>query len=297
MALTLAESAKLSLDLLNRGVIETIIEDSPLFDYLPFINVEGNSFKYNQENALGAVGFFAVNGTWTEASSTYTQKTSNLTILGGDVDVDNFIQRSRSQIQDQRAIQVQLKAKNVGRSYESGFIIGDTGTDPNSFDGIRNLVAAGQTVTAGAGGGALTLSLLDQMLDLVKGSKPDMLLMSRRTRRKLKSLLQASTHYVENGTTSFGRQVLHYDGIPVFASDWQPDTEADGASGNVLSSIYAIYFSEGDGVCGLQNGSIETVDIGQLETKDAFRTRIRWYCSLAILRDSAIARLKAINAS
>ena len=56
MALTLSESAKLSTDMLQRGVIETIIEESPLFDYLPFVTVEGNSFKYNQENALGGAG-------------------------------------------------------------------------------------------------------------------------------------------------------------------------------------------------------------------------------------------------
>ena len=104
MALTLAESAKLSLDMLARGVIETIIEASPMFNYLPFITVEGNSFKYNQENTLGGASFFGVNSIWTEAAATYTQKTANLAILGGDADVDNFIERTRSNIQDQRAI-------------------------------------------------------------------------------------------------------------------------------------------------------------------------------------------------
>ena len=43
MALTLAESAKLSLDMLQRGVIETIIEESPVFDWLPFITVGGTA--------------------------------------------------------------------------------------------------------------------------------------------------------------------------------------------------------------------------------------------------------------
>ena len=56
--------------------------------------------------------------------------------------------------------------------------------------------------------------------------KPDVLLMSKRTRRKLKSLLAASTHYVETGESSFGRQVLFYDGIPVLVWDFISDTEA-----------------------------------------------------------------------
>jgi hypothetical protein len=45
MALSLAESAKLSLDMLQRGVVETVISVSPELEYLSFINVEGNSFS------------------------------------------------------------------------------------------------------------------------------------------------------------------------------------------------------------------------------------------------------------
>jgi len=297
VALTLSESAKLSNDMLQRGVIETIIEESPLFDYLPFITVEGNSFKYNQENALGGASFFAVNAQWTEGTATFTQKTANLSILGGDADVDNFIQRVRSNVQDQRAIQTQLKAKSVARGFEQTCITGDSTVDTNSFDGLIRLAPSAQTLEVGATGGALTLALVDQLIDLVKGGKPDVLLMSRRTRRKLKALLSASAHYVESGTSDFGRQVMFYDGIPVYVSDFQSDTETGSGGGSALSSMYAIQFSESDGLCGLQNGSIEVVDIGQLETKDASRVRIRWYVGLALLRDSAIARLRSINAS
>src|SRR5437660_5500387 len=139
MALTRSQSPKLSLDMLQRGVIETIIEESPVLDRLPFITVEGNSFKYNQENTLGGAAFYAVNAVWSEATATFTQKTANLSILGGDADVDNFIQRTRSNIQDQRAIQTQLKAKSVARSFETTFITGDITTDSNAFDGMRRL--------------------------------------------------------------------------------------------------------------------------------------------------------------
>jgi hypothetical protein len=295
MALTLAESAKLSLDMLQRGVIETIIEDSPMLDFLPFITVEGNSFKYNQENTLGGASFFAVNATWTEATATFTQKTANLSVLGGDADVDNFIQRTRSNIQDQRAIQTALKAKSVARKFEDTFIIGDVGVDSNSFDGLRVLAVAAQEITMGVNGGALTLAKLDETIDLVKGGKPDILLMSKRTRRKLKSLLQASAHYVESGE-QFGRQVMFYDGIPVHVSDFEPDTETEGTE-TAASSIYAIHFSESDGLVGLQNGGIEAIDVGQLESKDGARVRIRWYVGLALLRDTALARLRGINAS
>lgn len=235
---------------------------------------------------------------WSEATATFTQKTASLAILGGDADVDNFIQRTRSDVHDQRAIQTALKAKDVARKWEQTLIAGDTATDTNSFDGIKKLAPAGQVMYPAAAGGSLTLALLDQLIDLVKGGKPDVLLMSKRTRRKLKSLLAASAHYVESGESSFGRQVLMYDGIPVLVSDFIPDNEAaDNGTGNTFSSIYALQLSAADGLVGLTNGGLEVIDVGQLESKDASRVRVRWYVGLALLRDTAIARMNGVAAA
>jgi len=96
---------------------------------MPFLDIQGNSFKYNQENTLGGASFYPVNGTWSEAAATFTQKTASLAILGGDADVDNFEQRVRSNINDQRAIQTHFKAKDVARKWEQTVIYGDTSVD------------------------------------------------------------------------------------------------------------------------------------------------------------------------
>lgn len=52
MAITLAEAAKLSNDILLVGVIETIIYDSPILQTLPFIEIVGNGLTYNQTCTL-----------------------------------------------------------------------------------------------------------------------------------------------------------------------------------------------------------------------------------------------------
>jgi hypothetical protein len=275
-------------------VIETILEDSPILAMLPFETIEGNSFKYNRENALGGAQYYAVNGVWTEATATFTQATSNLAILGGDADVDNFIQRVRSNIQDQRAVQTALKAKSVVRAFEDSFFYGDVSLDANSFDGLMTLVTSGQVVDANA---ALALGThVDVMIDKVLGGKPDLIVTTRKQRRALKALLAASAHYVERGESSFGRQVMLYDGIPVEISDFLVDTETTSAkTGGTQSSMYAIHFSAADGVVGLQNGALDVIDIGQLESKDAQRVRIRWYVSIALLRVSAVGRVKRLN--
>ncbi len=296
MVLLLAEAAKLSTDSLRRGVIETILKDSPVLGMLPFMTIEGNSYRYTQENGLGSADFYAVNSTWTESAATFTQASATLAILGGDADVDNFIQRTASNVQDQRAVQVAKKAKALAHRFEECFVGGSTAADPNAFNGLARLITnTDQVVEAGADGAALTLAMVDDLVDRVKGGKPDALLMSKRSRRKLKSLLQASAHYVERGESSFGRQVMMYDGIPVEVSDFIPDDELQGGSEAVCSSVYALSFGAEEALSGLQNGGIEVVDVGQLETKDASRVRIRWYCGLALFNQLRCARLVGVT--
>ena len=61
MAVTLVESAKLSTNDLQRGVIETFIQASPILDRIPFLGIQGNAYAYNEEGALPGVAFRAVN--------------------------------------------------------------------------------------------------------------------------------------------------------------------------------------------------------------------------------------------
>ena len=126
MALTITEAAKLSNDVLVTGVIETIVNESPILQSLPFIEIVGNGLTYNQENAAPTVSFYEVGDTWAESTPTFTQQTATLKILGGDADVDNFLKATRSNLQDLEAAVVQLKAKAVQQKFDDTFINGDT---------------------------------------------------------------------------------------------------------------------------------------------------------------------------
>src|SRR3972149_3826892 len=150
MALTLAEAAKLSNDVLLTGVIETVIKESPILQSLPFIEIVGNGLTYNQENAAPTASFFDVGDTWTESTPTFTQQTATLKILGGDADIDNFLKATRSNLQDLEAAVVQLKAKALQSKFDDTFVNGDTSQDAKSFDGIDKLAVAGQMVSMGA---------------------------------------------------------------------------------------------------------------------------------------------------
>src|SRR5919106_4744466 len=94
MAMTKAEAAKLTNDLLLRGVIETIIKESQVLQLLPFMEVTGTAVAYNREATMPAASFYDVGDTWVEATPTFTPVTAEVKILRGDADVDNFIQAS-----------------------------------------------------------------------------------------------------------------------------------------------------------------------------------------------------------
>ena len=295
MALTLAEAAKLSNDVLLAGVIETIINESPVLQNMPFIEIVGNSLTYNRENTAPTVSFFDVGDAWTESTPTFTQVTAALKILGGDADVDNYLSSTRSNIQDLEAAVVQLKAKAVQEKFDDTFINGDTASDPKAFDGIDKLTVSGQTVSMGTNGGTLTLEKLDALIDTIKGGKPEMLIISRRSRRKLSSLSRATgSGLLETDRNQFGQMVQFYDGIPIGISDWISDAQTVGSSTDT-STIYALQFGEG-GMAGLTGpGGLQVERIGSLETKDATRTRVKWYVSLALFSTLKLAKLTGVR--
>jgi HK97 family phage major capsid protein len=280
--------------MLVRGVIETVVEESAVLRYLPFVSVVGNSLRYNQEAALGDVEFYAVGATWNESAMTTTEKTAKLAILGGDADVDAFLQQTYADPNDLRALVISAKAKALANAFNNTFFNGDVASEPDSFDGIKKLSAGPRTMDKGANGAVLALDHLDELIDMIKPGMPHALFMSKRTRRKLSSLRRASGSVLETSTDAFGRRVLTYDGIPVEVDDHISDAEVKGAS-NDCSSIYAVQFGFQTGLCGLDNGGIQVQPLGALETKDAWRTRIKWYCGLALFRDIALARLEGVR--
>jgi hypothetical protein len=294
MPLLLADAARLSQDMLLRGVVETVIQESAVLRYLPFVQIVGNSLRYNREVTLGDVQFYAVGDTWDESALTTVEKTAALAILGGDADVDAFLQQTYSNPNDLRALVISAKAKSLAHKFNQTFFQGDSAVNPEEFDGLKKLAAGPRTVNQDPNGAVLALDHLDELIDMLKPGAPHTLFMSRRTRRKLSSLRRASGSVLETSADAFGRRVISYDGIPVEVDDSIPDNETLGTSSD-CSSIYAVQFGFQTGVCGLDNGGIQAQPLGALETKDAWRTRIKWYCGLALFRDTALARLEGVR--
>jgi hypothetical protein len=293
MALTLLEAEKYSTDVLRRGVIEVFARNSAVFELLPFMEIAGNSYAYNVEETLPGIAFRGVNEGYVESAGVINQSSEKLTILGGDVDVDRYLAQTRGNINDIRAIQTEMKSKALSLEWTRTFFKGDSGANANAFDGLEKRVTGNQVIQAG---GQVTLALLDELIDAVEG-EPDVLFMSKGMRRQIKGLLQASVHYIESGEDSFGRPVTTYGGIPIRV------IETDGAGQEILgfdetdgtASIYAVKFGADQYVSGLRNGTVNVRDLGEIDAKPVFRTRIEFYSGLAVFHPRSVARLAGIT--
>lgn len=316
MALTLVESAKLSQNMLARGVMETFVQQNPILDRIPFMPIEGNAFAYNEEATLPGVEFRAVNGSYTESTGTVNQKTESLVILGGDADVDKFIVQTRGNLNDQRAVQTALKVKAASYKFSDTFFNGDVTVDTNSFDGLKKRLVGGQVFAGGTNGIPVLgnggtdaqsfFDALDNLVSLVPGlngengaiyANSSIIGKIRSAGRRL-----GGVEMVREDLT--GKRVLQWNGIPILDPDTTaagvkvlPQTETQGTATGTTTSVYAVRFGQSEGdqsVTGLTNGGVQVYDLGELDVKPAYRTRIEFYCGVGVFGGKAAARLTGV---
>jgi hypothetical protein len=283
------------------GVIDEIIFRDDLFAVLPFVGTNGKAYVYNRENTLGGVDFLSPNDTTNESAATFTEVTTVLRILAGDVDIDKFLQTVESDTNDQMAIQIAKKAKAIAMAFRQQMATGDSSVNAKGFDGLPVLAtqAGGtQTISAGANGNPLTLTMLDELVDSVPNG-PDVIVMRRGTIRAFRALLRATygTDAVMQQLENFGRPMLTHNGIPVIMNEYLSGAETAGTNANTCS-VYALRLNEQDGLHGLFGGpdaGFVVENIGTVQNKDATRIRVKWYCGLALKSTRSIGRLTGVT--
>lgn len=301
-SVTLAESAKLTQNELHAGIIETVVEVNPIYELMPFQDIDGNALAYNRENALGDVQFLGVDGTITaKAPATFTQVTSTLTTLIGDAEVNGLIQATRSNLQDQTAIQIASKAKSIGRKYQQNMLVGDGTSD--TFTGLFSLIPAGQILPSAANGQNLTFDILDALIDQVKDKdgQVDYIMMSARTIRSYYALLRSLGGAGIGDVIALpsGRKIPVYRDIPILKNDFMPVNQVQG-SATACTSIIAGTFDDGSQTHGLAgitargSSGVRVSRVGESETKDNTITRVKMYCGLALFSELGVAMQKGI---
>ena len=304
MALTLLEASKLSDgDVHRQGIIEQFAANSDILRVLPFEDVPGGSLSYNQEGKLPGVAFRGFNEAYSESVGVLNPQVEVLKIAGGDLDTDKALLKTRGQ--DQRSVQESLKVKALSLYLTGKVINGDSELDPRQFDGIRKRIVGYQLLGANfvtpTSNLPLSLEALDAAIDRV--DNPTHILASKDVRRKL---TVAARNYqvggfIDYALDEFGRRVTMYNDLPILIVDYD-DTgskiidwnEAGPGGGSTSQSLYVLSIGSGM-VTGLQNGTMEVTDLGELQTKPVYRTRIEWLVGLATLHGRCATRIWGIT--
>ena len=304
MALTLLEATKLNDgDVHRNAIIEMFAANSDILRVLPFEDVPGGSYSYNQEGKLPGVAFRGFNEAYSESTGILNPLVEVLKIAGGDLDVDKAILKTRGE--DQRSVQEAMKVKALSLYMTGKIINGNSATQPREFDGLRVRIVGYQLLpalsTSPSANSPLSLEALDAAIDHT--DNPTHLLMSKESRRRL---TVAARNYqvggfIEYVLNEFGKRVTLYNDLPILIADYD-DTgtkiiqynEVGPAGGTTSTSIYVL--SVGSGMLtGLQNGIMEVNDLGELQSKPALRTRIEWLVGLAALHGRCAARIWGIT--
>lgn len=282
--ITLTEAAKLKQNPLQRGVVETFARTSPVLERLPFLDVAGNAYSWNMEQALPGINFRDYNEVYTESTGVVQQQTEVLKLFGGTSRVDRALVKTQGGLNDLRAIEDGMKAKALALDWTKNFFKGDIATAPKGFDGLEKRLTGPQVID---GSGAATpkdlCGAVDKLMDQVVGG-PDMLFMSKDMRRALNAGMRAQGQAIETVADSFGRQLQAYAGCPIGVIE----TDSTGAA-ILTDDIFAVRFGVKEYVSGLQCGQMEVIDQGLIDVW--YQTLIEWISSFAIFHPKAAARL------
>lgn len=301
MAVTFAQAAALEADPVRRGALETALAVSLVWDRLPFENIEGNSYAYDKDKVLPGTAFRTVNEAYVESTGVINQDTERLTILGGDADVDQFIEKT---MQSSRGVlmadQVRMKLESAQATFVDTMFNGDVNVNPKGFDGLRKRLIGGQVIdsTAPANTEAF-LDELDALFGQVVGGAPDVVYGPSSVIARLKSLGRkvGGADYVNSEIT--GKREFTWNGVPFIdpGKHWN-GSQILGYDATDGGDLYAVKFANGfnnEGVMGITNGGLQAYYLGELQEKPAVRTRIDFYTGFVVQGGHAAARLRAVK--
>lgn len=297
MAVTFAQAAELVADPVRRGAIETAAQVSWVWDRMPFENIEGNSYAYDKDKVLPGTAFRTVNEAYIESTGVINQDVESLVILGGDADVDRFIERTMGSARGVLlADQIRMKLESAQSTYVDTMFNGDVNVNPKGFDGLKKRLLGDQVIDATAAADSEAfLDDLDSLFAAVDGG-PDAVYGPADLIGRLKSLGRkvGGAEYINSEIT--GKREFTWNGVSFIdpGNHWSGRKIIPNGSGDV----YAVKFANGFnqvGVMGIQNGYLDCYLLGELQEKPAFRARIDYYPGLVVQGGRAAARLRGVE--
>lgn len=277
LTMTLADSLKLTKDTLQAGVIETLATESKLLAVLPFMTIVGSGYSYNVETKLSDTKFRAVGEVIDAGEASWETRTEALKIMGDEAIIDTFQIATYGNVTELMALEVGLKTKALAHKYEKTFISGDETANVKEFNGIEKRLIAGQKLPSTGD----NFKDLRTLRNAIQGG-PSAYIMNKDT---LVDFEAEYKEYITYSRNEFGVPVASFGGITII--DVEPEILPD------TGVVYAVRFGVKEAVCGLTNGGVQVKALGEIDAAPQVKTRIEFFCGMAVFNDKTIAKLEA----
>lgn len=270
-------SANLIPEVVSAGLRKFVEFASPIYMRTPKIDWPTNTYTFRSVTGRPTAEFTAEGNVASESNATYAKPTVSMKwittkgrVTGPMLDV------AKSPV-DAWQTEIDLHADALVRKIERVLIAGDTASNPLEFDGFKKQI----TLNKDAANGQLTLSILDEALD-IPAQYPTDIILSRAMGRRIWALLQAQQRFIDRTEIRAGLRVPVYNDLPIL----RVDTEADDDLTNVIlmpDMRWAVMPI-------LRQPTFEL--LGKTDDSESFY--IRMYCTLAV-EGAARYHVKIVN--
>jgi hypothetical protein len=297
------------------AVMQTMLDNGPLFARLPFKNITGASEVFSLEDELPAMQGRLLDekprGGGRGSSIPQSVITSIYT-----AEIETDVQRIAREGKDAHDTEVLRNARSVRMQLETDFVRGNfKETDGRAFNGLASLIEPvstnSQAIANHATAAPLKLAALDNMMNQVDASPAQkLLIMPRALRPALQALKrdQSLTGNLNIQENAFGVPAMFYDEAEIILTDVDTfNNPIQGFNeGNSTCSIYCVVLGE-DSVymaqgLSMANGELRpglvVYDLEESYNTAHMKTRINIDCAMVIRNPRKAARLYNVtNAS
>lgn len=225
---------------LTKGVIYTIVRESPLMQKIPFKDIGDIQLMMFEADDLPVPGYRALNSsTVNEVSATLARRTETLKVLSNKIVVDRQFRDNKSNVVDPVAFQMEAYSKAIAYEVVDKFFNGDPDTNPDEpagliyrfrvdhrlSDGSPSPGTQRRVIDANNFGGDMTTAnaraklwdALHSAFSIMDGGTADCIVTNRQGVLAITAAARYGTGVGGFNVTqdAFGRKVMEFMGIPI----------------------------------------------------------------------------------